>query len=156
MIDVVGYRMVALRHSRGAGRRMIRTVRLNFIGALFCLVWVQQPLIGQEYSVLAVDSQTGKVLPGIPISLRYDCKKIGSGLKMKIRCKFIQRRTGRDGIAHFPEAGSLKDIDDIYSLPLSYGMVCCDISSPRIPGTGIMKFKRRTLRETLYWVFVGD
>jgi hypothetical protein len=148
--------MVALRHSQGAVHRMIRTVRLSLIAALLCLVWVQQPLIGQEYSVLAVDSQTGKVLPGIPIALRYDCKETGSGLKMKRHCKFIQRRTGGDGIAHFSEAGSLRDIDDIYSLPLTYGMVCCDISSPRIPGRGIMKFKRRTLRETLNWVFVGD
>ncbi len=67
----------------------------------------------QEYSVKAVAVDSGKPLSGIPITLRYDCTYAG-----KARCKFIQRKTGSDGLAHLPEAGSLRDIDDIFSSPI--------------------------------------
>lgn len=104
----------------------------------------------------AIDAHSNKLLPGIPITLRYACVAAGSGLKTTFHCKFIQRTTGSDGIARFPEAGYLKDIDDIFSLPITYSAVCCDISKPVIPGTGTMKFKRRSLGEMLHWIFVGD
>jgi hypothetical protein len=120
------------------------------------LFWLTCPSQAQEYSVRAVDWKSGKALKGIPISLRYACTFTGSGIKMKEHCKFVQRRTGPDGITHFPEAGSLTDIDDIYSLPITYGMVCCDISKPVIPGMGTMTFKRRSLGEVLNWIFLGD
>ena len=110
----------------------------------------------QEYSVRAVDADNGKPLNGIPITLRYDCTYTGTGINIKAHCQFIQRKTGPDGLAHFPEAGSLHDIDGIFSLPIAYGAVCCDISKPQIPGTGTIKFKRRTLSERLHWIFVGD
>lgn len=113
-------------------------------------------LYGQEFSVRAIDAKSGKPLKGIPITLRYACTATGSGPKTKIDCRFIQRKTGNDGLAHFPEAGSLKDIDDIFSLPIRYGMVCCDISNPVIPGTGTIKFERRSFGEMLHWIFIGD
>src|SRR5271170_6594781 len=90
----------------------------------------------QEYSVKAVDVDTGKALAGIPINLRYDCAYTVKGVQTKVHCKVIQRKTGVDGLAHFPEAGALRNIDDIFSLPITYGAVCCDISKPQIPGTG--------------------
>jgi hypothetical protein len=124
--------------------------------AVLVLILSACQLSAQEYSVRAVEAQTGKVLRGIPITLRYDCKFTGSGINTKEHCKFIQRRTGADGIAHFPEAGSLKEIDDIFSLPISYGMVCCDIANPKIPGTGTMTFRRRSFGEMLHWIFIGD
>jgi hypothetical protein len=64
----------------------------------------------QEYSVKAVDEQ-GHAIKGIPITLRYGCTDTGTGAKIKVQCKHIQRSTGDDGIAHFPEAGSLKNIE---------------------------------------------
>ncbi len=42
----------------------------------------------------------------------------------------LQRKTGPDRLAHFPEAGSLHGIDDIFSLPIAYGAVCCDLTTP--------------------------
>lgn len=110
----------------------------------------------QEYSVKAVDADYGKPLSGIPITLRYNCTYTGTGIHIKAHCQFIQRKTGSDGLAHFPEAGSLHDIDDIFSLPIAYGAVCCDISKPQIPGTGTITFKRRSLSERLHWIFIGD
>jgi hypothetical protein len=104
---------------------------------------------------MAVDVDTGKPLSGMPITLRYDCTYTGTGIQTKARCKFIQRKTGADGLAHFPEAGSLRDIDDIFALPITYGAVCCDISKPQIPGTGTIKFKHRSLSEMMHWIFVG-
>jgi len=132
--------------------------RLRMVVFLFCVVLAGWPssLLGQEYSVRAVDAKTGKALADIPITLRYDCTFSGAGMKLKSHCKFIQRRTGTDGIAHFPEAGSLPNIDDIFSLPITYGAVCCDITNPTIPGTGTIKFERRSLGETLHWIFIGD
>ncbi len=109
-----------------------------------------------EYSVRAIDVDSGNPLKGIPITLRYDRLTTGSGIKTKVHCKFIQRKIGDEGTAHFPEAGSLKDIDDIFSTPIEYGTVCRDISKPVIPGTGIIKFKRRSLGEMLHWIFVRD
>jgi hypothetical protein len=114
------------------------------------------PLHGQEYSVRAVDAESGRPLKGIPITLRHGCNAIGSGTNMKMHCKFIQRKTGSDGIAHFPEAGSLGDIDDIFSTPIEYGAACCDISNPVIPGMGTIKFARRSFKEMLHWIFIGD
>ena len=110
----------------------------------------------QEYSVRAVDADNGKLLSGIPITLRYDCTYSGVGVKIKAHCKFLQARTGRDGVAHFPTAGSLRAIDDIFSLPITYGAVCCDITAPVIPGIGTIKFRHRSLAEQLHWIFVGD
>ena len=123
-----------------------------------CLVLLCFPdhLYCQEYSVRAVDAKSGKPLSDIPITLRYACIATGSGMKTKVRCKFIQRRTGIDGVAHFSEAGSLRDIDDIFSLPITYGAVCCDITNPVIPGTGTIKFEKRSLGEMLHWIFVGN
>jgi hypothetical protein len=112
--------------------------------------------IGQEYSVRAVDADTGKALTEIPITLRYDCTYTGTGLNVKAHCKFIQRRTGSDGVARFPEAGSLHQIDDIFSLPITYGAICCDITKPEIPGMGTIQFKRRSIGEMMHWIFVGD
>jgi hypothetical protein len=97
-----------------------------------------------------------KVLKGIPITLRYDCTATGAGIKTKIHCKFLQRETGPDGLAHFPEAGSLNDIDDIFSTPINDGMICCDISKPVIPGVGTITFQRRSLGQALHWIFIGD
>ena len=132
------------------------TVSIPCLGAILFLLYPLPQLHAQEYSVRAVDVQSGKPLMGIPITLRYDCQSTGSGIKTKIQCKFIQRRTGADGIAHFPEAGTLKDINDIYSLPIIYGAVCCDIPNPEIPGTGTIRFRKRSLREMLDYVFYGD
>jgi hypothetical protein len=111
---------------------------------------------GQEYSVRAIDAKSGKPLEGIPVTLRYACTVTDSGIKAKIHCRFIQRKTGTDGLAHFPEAGSLKDIDDIFSLSTAYRVVCCDISNPVIPGTGTITFERRSFGEMLHWVLIGD
>jgi hypothetical protein len=69
----------------------------------------------QEYSVKAVDVDTGKALSGMPITLRYDCSYTGTGIDIKAHCKFIQRKTGSDGLAHFPEAGSLEAVVNFYS-----------------------------------------
>jgi hypothetical protein len=124
--------------------------------AVLLLLALPQQLHAQEYSVAAIDLKSGKVLKGIPITLRYDCTATGTGIKTKIHCKFLQRKTETDGIAHFPEAGSLKGIDDIFSLPINYAMVCCDISKPVIPGTGSITFQRRSLGQTLHWIFIGD
>jgi hypothetical protein len=60
--------------------------------------------IGQGYSVRAVDVDTGKTLANIPITLRYDCTFNGGEKNLKENCKFIQRRTGSDGVAHFPRS----------------------------------------------------
>jgi len=51
---------------------------------------------------------------------------------------------------------SIKDFDDIYSLPITYGMTCCDITKPQIPGVGVMKFRKRSFSEALHWIFIGD
>jgi hypothetical protein len=127
-----------------------------FSAALVCLLALPNNMTGQEYSVQAIDAKSGKPLKGIPITLRYECTASGTGIKTKVKCKFIQRKTGDDGFAHFPEAGSLRDIDDIFSLPIEYGAVCCDISKPVIPGTGTIKFQRRSLGEMLHWILIGD
>jgi hypothetical protein len=110
----------------------------------------------QEYSVKAVDVDSGKPLAGIPINLRYDCVYTVKGAQTTVHCKVIQRKTDADGLARFPEAGSLHEIDDIFSLPIAYGAVCCDISKPQIPGTGTIKFKRRSLSEMMHWILIGD
>jgi hypothetical protein len=65
----------------------------------------------QEHSVRAVDEDRGKPLAGIPISLRYDCAGTAKGVQTKVHCRFIQRKTGADGLVHFPEAGSFHAID---------------------------------------------
>jgi hypothetical protein len=122
---------------------------------LALMLWPLHAL-GQEYSVRAIDVDTGKTLANIPITLRYDCTYSGTGTKIKANCKFIQRRTGSDGLAHFPEAGSLHQVDDIFSLPVTYGAVCCDISKPDIPGIGTIKFRSRTIGEMMQWIFLGD
>jgi hypothetical protein len=132
------------------------------IPALFCplgfllVLCLPGHLSGQEYSVRAIDAKSGKPLEGIPVTLRYACTSTGSGIKTKVNCKFIQRKSGSDGLAPFPEAGTLKDIDDIFSLPIAYRMVCCDISNPVIPGTGTITFERRSFGEMLHWIFIGD
>jgi hypothetical protein len=114
---------------------MKSTVKTALCSAVALLVSLSLPhqLYGQEYSIRAIDVKSGEPLKGIPITLRYDCTATGSAANIKMHCKFIQRKTGADGIAHFPEAGSLRDIDDIFSLPTTYGAVCCDISNPKIP-----------------------
>ena len=110
----------------------------------------------QEYSVKAVDVDGEKPLAGIPINLRYDCTFTAKGVQTKVHCKFIQRKTGADGLVHFPEAGLFHEIDDIFSLPIAYGAVCCDNPKPQIPGTGTIKFKRRSLGEMMHWILIGD
>lgn len=127
-----------------------------FCAALLLLSLCAINVSAQEYAVRAVDAANGKPLAGIPITLRYDCTFTGSASNPKAHCKFIQRKTDSNGVAHFPEAGRIKEIDDIFSLPIEYGMVCCDIPDPKIPGTGTMTFKRRSVREMLQWIFVGD
>ena len=129
---------------------------MKLFSLIFGIVIWATSLAAQEYSVLAVDDSTGKNLSGIPITLRYACTYTGSGIDVKVHCKYIQRRTGADGLAHFPEAMSIKDFDDIYSLPITYGMTCCDITKPQIPGIGVMKFRKRSLSEALHWIFIGD
>jgi hypothetical protein len=131
-------------------------VKFILFSAVLLFLGLPHQLHAQEYSVRAIDAKSGKVLKGIPITLRYDCTATGTGIKTKVHCKSIQRTTGSDGIAHFSEAGSLNDIDDIFSLPITYVMVCCDIFNPVIPGMGTITFKRRSLGETLHWIFVGD
>jgi hypothetical protein len=113
-------------------------------------------LRAQEYAVSAVDAQSGKPLHGVPIVLRYACTFTGSGAKTKQHCKFIHRSTGRDGMVHFPEAGSLTDIDAIFPSSAAYAEVGCDIVKPTTPGMGTMKFKRRSFGQMLYWVILGD
>ena len=151
-VSVQSERMTSKMYSR-LGPVLYSTATLIFF--VFFVAWPNR-IFGQEYSVRAIDAGNGKRLKGIPITLRYACTSTGSGEKTKIRCKFIQRKTGNDGVAHFPEAGTLKDIDDIYSLPIKYGAICCDISNPVIPGTGTIKFRRRSFGEMLHWIFVGD
>jgi hypothetical protein len=120
------------------------------------LLWLPHQSQAQEYSVRAIDAESGKALKGITIVLRYACTFSGSGIKTKVHCKYIQRKTETDGIAHFPEAGSLTDIDGIFPMSNTYGEVCCDISKPMIPGMGTLKFKRRSFGQMLHWIFVGD
>ena len=127
-----------------------------FYSALFLLLCPQLLLHAQEYLVRATDARSGRVLKGIPSTLRYGCTAAGWGVKTRIRCKFIHRKTGADGIAHFPEAGSLDGIDDIFSIPTRYIEVCCDISNPVIPGIGTITFKRLSIWQTLHWIFIGD
>ena len=140
-----------LRHNAGSNRKRALPYLLGFLLVL-CL---PSELSAQEYSVRAIDAKSGKALEGIPVTLRYACSFTNSGIKTIEHCKFIQRRTGPDGLAHFPEAGKLKDIDDIFSLPIAYSMVCCDISNPVIPGTGTITFERRSFRQILDYIFVG-
>lgn len=123
---------------------------------LLGFVALSTSLSAQGYAVRAVDDTTGKSLSGIPITLRYACTSTGSGIKLKMHCKYLQRKTGPDGLAHFPEAASIKDFDDIYSLPIVYGMTCCDISKPNILGTDVMKFHKRSFGEAMHWIFIGD
>ena len=131
-------------------------MRYAFIMALLSLtVFPLAMMTGQEYTVRAIEADSGKLLRGMPITLRYDCVYTGSGLKLKVKCKFIQRKTGADGLAHFPEAGSIPAIDDIFSLPIAYGAVCCDLTNPVVPGTGTIKFKRRTFGEMVQWIVAG-
>jgi len=126
---------------------------------VFCAV-ASLSLVGgchaQEYSVLAIDAESGKPLKGITVTLRYACTYNGPATHPKIRCNYVQRKTGPDGIARFPEASSLNNIDDIYAVSNIYAQMCCDISNPAIPGTGTLKFKQRSFSELLHWVFVGD
>lgn len=111
----------------------------------------------QGLTIHAVEDDTDKPLRGIPITLRYNCTAIGSGLKLKWHgCKWITRRTDKAGDAYFPEAPSLPDIDDVYSLPITYAMTCCDVQPKTFPSEATMKFKKRTLAEQLHWIFVGD
>jgi hypothetical protein len=113
-------------------------------------------LRAQEYSVRAIEAKRGKALEGISITIRYACTATGSGIKVKIRCKFIHRKTGSDGVAHFPGAGNLPDIDDIFPSSTVYGEICCDIPKPAIPGVGTITFQRRSFSEMLHWIFIGD
>jgi hypothetical protein len=124
--------------------------------AVALLLFLPRQLHAQEYAVLAVDSKSGKPLSGVPIVLRYACTFTGSGEKIKEHCKSIHRTTGKDGIAHFPEAGSLADIDDIFPMSVAYQEVCCDISRPEIPGVGKITFRSRSFRERLAWILLGD
>jgi hypothetical protein len=127
-------------------------MKFNLLVAVFVVFGSSLPMRGQEFSVRAVDWKSGKNLEDIPITLRYNC---GSGTP-KFHCSWITRKTDKDGIAHFPEAGSLTDIDDIYSLPITYGAVCCDIQPKVFPGTGTIRFKRRNLAEIMHWIFIGN
>lgn len=93
------------------------------------------------------------------ISLRYDC--VTSGLPadwrhFNIKCKFIVRKTGHDGTAYFPEAGTVKNIDDIFASSIPWAEICCDISKPVIPGMGTITFQRRSIGEMLHYMFIGD
>jgi hypothetical protein len=127
-----------------------------FYSAVFFFLCLPQLLHAQEYLVRAIDAKSRRVLKGIPVTLRYACTATGSGVKTRVRCKFIQRKTGADGIAHFPEAGSLDGIDDIFSISTRYIEVCCDISNPVIPGIGTITLKRLSIWQTLHWIFIGD
>lgn len=93
---------------------------------------------------------------GISIIVRSDCTSTGSGTNLKFHCKFLKRKTGPDGIASFSEAGRLREIDDIYPFSIVYDERCCDISKPKIPGTGKITFRKRSLREQLEFLFFGD
>ena len=126
-------------------------MKMLLLTFVFCFC-AQSQLHAQEFTVHAVDDSSGKPLSGIPITLRYNC---GAGTP-KFHCSWITRRTGKDGIAHFPEAGSLTDIDDIYSLPIVYGAVCCDIQPKEFPGSGTIRLKRRTFAEMMHWIAIGD
>jgi hypothetical protein len=137
-------------------RTTISRGRALCLAAALALVSTPLLLFGQEYSVRAVDSQSGKPLKGIPIVLRYECTFTGSGINTKEHCHFIHRTTGKDGIAHFPEAGSLKDVDDIFPMSCKYREDCCDISKPVIPGTGTITFTKFSFSEMWHCIFVGD
>ena len=39
---------------------------------------------------------------------------------------------------------------------MMYDAVCCDITNPVIPGTGTIKFEKRSVGEILHWIFVGN
>jgi hypothetical protein len=123
---------------------------------LLGFVVLSTSLSAQGYAVRAVDDTTGKSLSGIPITLRYACTSTRSGMKLTLHCKYLQRKTGPDGLAHFLEASSINDFDDIYSLAIVYGMTCCDISKPNILGTDVMKFHKRSFGEAMHWIFIGD
>ena len=103
----------------------------------------------QEYTVHAVEDSTGKDLSGIPVILRYNC-----GDTLPFHCKWITRKTGKDGLAHFPEAGTLPGIDDIYALTIPYASLG-DIQPKSFPASGTMRFKKRSLSERLQWILQG-
>src|SRR5258708_5277871 len=109
---------------------------------VFLLLFATPRSQGQEYTVQAIDADTGKGLSGIRIILRYECVFTGSGIATKEHCKFVRKKTDHNGVAHFPDAGRLSNIDDIYPWSVAYAEVCCDISHPVVPGTGTITFKR--------------
>ncbi|HEV2576365.1 MAG TPA: hypothetical protein VGU25_04050 [Acidobacteriaceae bacterium] len=122
-----------------------------------CVLPLSKSAEAQGLTIHAVEDGTNKPLRDIPITLRYNCTPVDSGLKLKWHgCKWIQRRTDKAGIASFPEAPSLPNIDDVYSLPITYGMTCCDVQPKSFPAEATMKFRKRTLAEQLHWIFVGD
>ncbi len=136
-------------------RKSFRVASSDFV--IPCLFFAASALlafntaVAQEFSVHAVEDRTDKPLRDIPITLRYNCTPVGQGLDLKWKgCKWITRRTDKTGAAHFPEAGSLPDLDDVYSLPIAYGMTCCDVQPKTFPSEATMKFHKRTLAEQLH------
>ncbi|MFT4112718.1 hypothetical protein [Silvibacterium sp.] len=111
------------------------------------------PARAQEFSVRAVDASSGKPLKGMRIAVRYDCGSPGPVWNLQMRCRLMQRKTGADGVAHFPEAGSLRAIDSIYPEPRAYEVVCCEIAKPVIPGSATITFRHKSLGERLEQLF---
>lgn len=107
------------------------------------------PAAAREYAVRVVDADSGKPLRKIRIIVRYDCSATGTTFDLKTRCMFMERKTGADGIAHFPEAGSLHLIDVIYAAGARYETVGSDIPEPFAPesGTGNISLRRKSLVE---------
>jgi hypothetical protein len=130
---------------------------LSVLSLCICVIAPQRFIHAQGFTLHAVEEGTNKPLSNIPITMRYNCTPVGSGLKLKwIGCRWIQRRTDKAGLAHFPEAGSLHDIDDVYSLPIVYAMTCCDVQPKTFSSEARMKFRKRSFAEQLHWIFIGN
>jgi hypothetical protein len=149
-----------MRRSNRQFRANIRRWKVIYLATAtvcVCILCMPKYCAAQELTMHAIEDGTNKPLRDIPITLRYNCKAVGSGATLKWQgCKSITRRTDKTGTAYFPEAGSLPDIDDVYSLPITYGMTCCDVQPKSFPSEATMKFRKRTLAEQLHWIFVGD
>ena len=120
------------------------------------LVMVPRSVQSPGYTVRAIDATSGRVLRGLRITLRYDCRASGAGMHAKFRCEFITRKTGSDGMVYFPEVNSQTDIDAIYSQSITYEAVRTDASERVIPGSETIAFRRLSFGDTLRLIFEGE
>jgi hypothetical protein len=120
------------------------------------LVMVPRLVQSPGYSVRAIDATSRRVLKGLRMTLRYDCRASGAGINAKVHCEFITRKTGSDGIVYFPEVNSQTDIDAIYSQSITYEAVRTDVSERVIPGSETIAFRRLSFGEMLVLIFEGE